>query len=294
MNHVVTLICDPERPQLDDRLCLAIAAEIGVGEVDWLQEGVACDIKIRAGLDAQKVERQVAGQIENLQIDVVVQPDANRRKKLLIADMDSTIIEQECIDELAAEVGMKEQVAAVTERAMNGEIDFEVALRQRVALLENLNSNVVAKVLKERITLTPGAMELVSTMRANGYYCVLVSGGFTAFASEIAARVGFDEFRANSLIVRGGEFAGRVVEPILGEQAKLDAMNEICATQELVLQDVIAVGDGANDLPMILSAGCGVAFRAKPVVSAKSKINITYGDLTALLYVQGYRESEFG
>ncbi len=293
MNHVLTLICDSKGQLLEREFCQAIATEIGIDQTEWLREGVACDIKIDPNLRHDEVQRLVAEHTAGLKIDAIIQPSENRKKKLLIADMDSTIIEQECIDELAAEVGLKPQVASITEQAMNGEIGFEMALRKRVALLAGLDCEVVAKVLNDCITITPGALELVATMRANSGYCALVSGGFTVFAEQIAGMVGFNEFRANILLSRDGKFTGQVAEPILGQQTKLDTLIELCGTQGMELKDTIAVGDGANDLPMILGAGSGVAFRAKPSVAAKSDININHGDLTALLYLQGYRQEEF-
>lgn len=227
-------------------------------------------------------------------VDIAVQPwHENRRKALLLADMDSTMIQQECIDELAAEVGVKDRVAAITRRAMNGEIEFEAALRERVALLEGLPVSVIDQVVATRIELMPGGPELVRTMRNNGAYCALVSGGFTDFTSRIAEIIGFQENRANRLEQQGGRLKGTVVEPILGKQAKLDAMNELCERLNLTHSDVLAVGDGANDLAMIKAAGIGVALHAKPSVAAQADVRIDNGDLTALLYLQGYREEEF-
>ncbi|MCB1508194.1 MAG: phosphoserine phosphatase SerB, partial [Hyphomicrobiaceae bacterium] len=210
----------------------------------------------------------------------------------LIADMDSTMIGQECIDELAAELGLKDKIATITERAMRGEIDFEPALRERVALLKGLDASVVDTVIAERITLTPGGPELVRTMRANGGFTALVSGGFTLFTSVIAERIGFDTTSANILNVEDGKLAGTVAEPILGRQAKLDALRAHAEARGLSLAETMAVGDGANDLAMIEAAGMGVAFRAKPAVAAKARAQIHHSDLTALLYMQGYTDSE--
>jgi len=222
-----------------------------------------------------------------------VQPVGVRRKKLFLADMDSTMIGQECIDELADLVGMKAHVAAITERAMRGEIEFEPALRERVALLKDLPARVVDEVLEKRITLTPGGRALVATMRAHGAYTCLVSGGFTLFTSAVAARIGFQENRANELIVRDGKFTGEVKEPILGRAAKLATLVDLMESFDLDDIDSVVVGDGANDLAMIQAAGLGVAYHAKPAVAAAAAARIDHGDLTALLYAQGYRREEF-
>jgi phosphoserine phosphatase len=229
----------------------------------------------------------------DMPIDVVVQPVSDRRKKLFLADMDSTMIGQECIDELADFAGLKAHVAAITERAMRGEIEFEPALRERVALLKDLKVGVVDEVLASRITLTPGGRELVQTMRANGAYTCLVSGGFTLFTAKVAELVGFQENRANVLHVADGKLTGTVAEPILGKAAKLATLVELRESFDLDNLDTMAVGDGANDLAMIQDAGLGVAYHAKPAVAAAAAARIDHGDLTALLYAQGYKRSEF-
>ena len=276
---------------------LAAAAAEALGRptsgIDWLAPAIACDIALEAGADpvaALAILRAVLGRSP---IDVAVQEMATRRKSILIADMDSTMIGQECIDELAAEVGLKDHVAAITARAMNGEIEFEPALRERVALLAGLPVTVIEKVIASRITLMPGGRALVATMRANGGYTALVSGGFTAFTGPVGALIGFDENRANILIAEEGRLAGTVAEPILGKQAKVDALVEIAARLGRTPADAIAVGDGANDLGMIARAGTGVALHAKPAVAAEADIRIDHGDLTALLYLQGYRQRDF-
>ncbi|HMJ28665.1 MAG TPA: phosphoserine phosphatase SerB, partial [Xanthobacteraceae bacterium] len=216
-----------------------------------------------------------------------------RRKKLLLADMDSTMIEQECIDELADYAGLKAHVARITERAMRGEIEFEPALRERVALLKGLPVSVVDEVLQKRITPTPGGRELVATMRAHGAYTCLISGGFTLFTGAVARMLGFQEHRANELIVQDGKLTGEVKEPILGRAAKLATLIELRESFDLDDIDTLAVGDGANDLDMIQVAGLGVACHAKPAVAAAAAARIDHGDLTALLYAQGYRRDEF-
>lgn len=203
------------------------------------------------------------------------------------------MIGQECIDELAAEVGLKDMVAAITARAMNGEIAFEPALRERVALLRDLDTSVIDTVIATRVTLTPGGIELVRTMKAKGCYTALVSGGFTSFTTRVAAMIGFDENRANLLLEKDGRLTGEVAEPILGRQAKVDALEELATRLGITPADAIAVGDGANDLGMLHLAGSGVALHAKPSVAAEAKIRIDHGDLTALLYLQGYRKTDF-
>jgi phosphoserine phosphatase len=216
-----------------------------------------------------------------------------RRKKLFLADMDSTMIGQECVDELADYAGLKAHVADITERAMRGEIEFEPALRQRVALLRGLAVGVVDEVLKQRITPTPGGRQLVMTMRAHGAYTCLISGGFTLFTNAVAAMIGFQENRANELKIEDGKLAGRVAEPILGRAAKLATLIELRESFDLDDIDTLATGDGANDLGMIEAAGLGVAYHAKPAVAAAAAARIDHGDLTALLYIQGYRRDEF-
>ncbi len=226
-------------------------------------------------------------------VDVAVQDETTRRKKILIADMDSTMIDQECIDELADEVGLKEKVAAITARSMNGEIAFEPALRERVALLKNLDMAVVDRIIANRLTLASGGRALVKTMRKAGAYTALVSGGFDVFTNRIAAMLGFHENRANRLIEANGRLTGEVAAPILGRAAKAEALHEISVRLGLTPVDAIAVGDGANDLDMIRLSGTGVALHAKPSVAAEAKVRIDHGDLTALLYLQGYRREEF-
>lgn len=226
-------------------------------------------------------------------IDLALQPAEGRRKKLLLADMDSTLIDQECIDELAAAAGVGAEVAAITERAMQGALDFDGALLARVALMKGLAESVIADVLAARITLRPGGAALVATMKAAGAYTALVSGGFTAFAAPIAAQLGFHEARANRLLIEAGRLTGDVARPILGRAAKAEALAALCAAHRLTAREVMAVGDGANDLAMLKAAGAGVAFRAKPIVAAECTLRIQHGDLTALLYLQGYRREDF-
>ena len=293
MALVATLVANPSNPVLTPKLGEAAADAARSRSLYWLADGVACDIPLADGMAAEDYLSLLRATVAGQPVDVVVQEVETRRKKLLIADMDSTMIGQECIDELAAEVGLKDLVSAITARAMNGEIAFEPALRERVALLKGLDAAVIEQVIANRITLTPGGIELVRTMKANGAYTALVSGGFTSFTSRVAAMIGFDENRANILLEQDGLLVGEVAEPILGKQAKVDALNELATRLNISPADAIAVGDGANDLGMLHLAGSGVAIHAKPAVAAEAKIRIDHGDLSALLYLQGYRKADF-
>jgi len=264
------------------------------GPAQWLWDEVAADIPFGDGHeDIAAIAKRLREAREDLPIDIVVQPVLGRRKKLFLADMDSTMIGQECIDELADFVGLKAHVAAITERAMRGEIEFEPALRERVALLKGLPVDVIDKVIEERITLTPGGRELVATMRAHGAYTCLISGGFTLFTKTIAEKIGFQENRGNELIVHDGKLTGEVKEPILGRDAKLATLIELREGFDLDNIDTLVVGDGANDLGMVQEAGLGVAYHAKPAVAAAAAARIDYGDLTALLYAQGFTREAF-
>ena len=294
MSLVATLICNPASPSLDSTLVETARAILpGAGAAQWLFDGVAADIPFANPDDRGAVVKRLREALGDLPVDVVVQPEIGRRKRLFLADMDSTMIGQECIDELADLVGVKARVAAITERAMRGEIEFAPALRERVSLLNGLPTSVVDDVLQKRITLTPGARELVQTMRAHRAYTCLVSGGFTVFTGPVAAMIGFQENRANTLLAEYGKFTGKVAEPILGREAKFDTLIELTESFELDDIDTIAAGDGANDIPMIQAAGLGVAYHAKPAVAAAATARIDHGDLTALLYAQGYKRSEF-
>ena len=294
MSLVATLICNPANPALDSTIVDGARAVLpSAGPARWLFDEVAVDIPFDSTDDLRTIEGRLRQARGDLPIDIVVQPIATRRKKLFLADMDSTMIGQECIDELAAFVGVKAHVAAITERAMRGEIEFEPALRERVALLKGLPVSVVDEVLAKRITLTPGGRELVMTMRAHGAYTCLISGGFTLFTNAVAAKIGFQENRANELVVHDGKFTGEVQEPILGREKKLATLIELLESFDLDDIDTMVTGDGANDLDMIQHAGLGVAYHAKPAVAAAAAARIDHGDLTALLYAQGYRREEF-
>jgi phosphoserine phosphatase len=296
MTYVATLIStSPAAPLGDDAVEAVRHALTADAEPVWLDHGVAADILFNpsGGNDNRAMTERARQALSTRPVDVVVQPADGRRKRLFLADMDSTMIGQECIDELADFVGKKAQVAAITERAMRGEIEFAPALIKRVALLAGLPADVIETVIAERISLTPGARTLVATMRANGTYTCLVSGGFTLFATKIAAMIGFDEARANKLeIDKNGRLTGHVVEPILGRDAKLATLIELREQRGLGEENTLAIGDGANDLAMIGAAGLGVAYHAKPAVAAAAAARIDHSDLTALLYVQGYRRSE--
>lgn len=267
------------------------AAEDALGGVrgrQWVEEGRACDLLLESSDGARAaLEGLIPG------IDVVVQPATSRRRRLLAADMDSTMIGVECIDELADYAGVKAQVAAVTERAMRGELDFEAALDARVALLRGLEEDAIDRCREERVTLMPGARTLVRTMRAHGAFALLVSGGFTRFAEPVAEAIGFDAVAANALDILGGRLAGTVRKPVVGAQGKRSALLDAAARQSVPLADTLAVGDGANDIPMLREAGLGVAYRARPLVAAAADARIDANDLTALLYAQGYSRREW-
>jgi phosphoserine phosphatase len=288
--HVVTLLTSPAVPSLDPALVDSLRSAWGGGAAQWLAPDEAAEFPV-AARPADLWE--VWAELQPLRVDLVLQPAEGRRKRVLLADMDSTMIGQECIDELADVAGVGDRVKDITARAMNGELDFEGALRERVALLRGLDSAVIETVLRERITFTPGGRELIATMKAAGGRAVLVSGGFTAFTGHVASALGFDENRANTLLVDNGRLTGTVAEPILGREAKVAALHETVAALGATPADVIAVGDGANDLGMLKLAGAGVALHAKPVVAAEVDRRINFGDLTALLYLQGYARDAF-
>jgi phosphoserine phosphatase len=284
---VVTLIGSP----LDRGLAEDVRARWRGGATDWLSPGHALSFAVPA-MPADADADAVGCELRANGCDLAVQ-HRSRRREVLLADMDGTMIGQECIDELADIAGVGQAVAAITARAMNGEIDFDGALQARVALLAGLDAGAIDRVWNERISLAPGARTLLATMRAHGAHAALVSGGFTVFTARVAAALGFDEHRANALPVIDGRITGKVAEPILGRDAKVATLHEICRRIGCAADDVLAVGDGANDLAMLNSAGCGVALHAKPAVAGAAPIRIDHADLTSLLFLQGYREADF-
>jgi len=291
MPLAVCLIADPTGTPLDP----ALAAEAGrvLGATPrWLAESEACELMLEGG-DPGALARRVRRALGDSPLDVAVVDRAEPVKRLLISDMDSTIITVECIDELADVLGLKAEVAAITRRAMNGELDFKAALRHRVALLKGLPVAIIDEVYRERVRLMPGARTLIRTMRARGAITVLVSGGFEPFVERVTDEVGFDLGEANRLEIENGRLTGRVIEPIRDAGSKLATLRQLSARHGLQPAQTLAVGDGANDLPMLAAAGLGVAFRAHPRVIAASRVAITFGDLTALLYLQGIPKSAF-
>ncbi|WP_243611701.1 phosphoserine phosphatase SerB [Shimia aestuarii] len=287
---IATLLTAPSTPSLDPALVDSLRNAWGGGEATWLAPDEAAEFPLET-LPANQWE--VWAELQGMGVDLIVLPAEGRRKKMLLADMDSTMIQQECIDELADEAGVGDFVKDITARAMNGELDFEGALIERVGLLKGLDEAVIGKVLDTRITFMPGGKALLATMKANGAYAALVSGGFTAFTARVADTLGFDENRANTLLTADGKLSGDVGRPILGREAKVQALKDITTRLGLAHADVMAVGDGANDLGMLDLAGAGVALHAKPSVAAECDIRINHGDLTALLYIQGYAKPDF-
>jgi phosphoserine phosphatase len=294
MDNVLTLIAG--RGRLDesqvshvDATLRSAGAELAPPE--WLSYGQAVDLAF-GGLDTRDAVDLAIESVEYAPVDAVSQQIDGRRKKLLVADMESTVIENEMLDELAEEIGIRPQIAEITAKAMNGELDFADALRERVALLAGLEESALERA-RERIRITPGAGALVATMRAHGAHCALVSGGFSYYTDHVSRALGFDYHQANRLGIEGGKLTGEVLEPILGRDAKRDRLSTLAQERGVPLQAALAVGDGANDLDMLAAAGMGVAFHAKPVVARTADARIDHADLTALLYIQGYREEEF-
>ena len=295
MDFVLTLASDPRANSLDSSIAenaRAALARAGAepGQTDWLAPGIACDIP--CGALSPEASAAVRRELRRFPVDVIAQPAVGRRKAVLVADMDSTIITTESLDELARFAGVKERVQAITARSMNGEIDFARALRERVALLAGVPASALEAIAGE-VVLTPGAKLLVRTMRAAGAYTLLVSGGFTRITARVRALAGFHRDSANELEIKDGRLTGQVIEPILDREGKKAALEDAARTRSVSLAAAMAVGDGANDLAMIRAAGLGVAFRARPVLAAAARARIDHGDLTALLYVQGFRRDEF-
>jgi phosphoserine phosphatase len=287
VKNTLVLIANPARPALDEALVQAAtemlrAGGAKVGRADWLARGIACDLPFDGP----------ASEVRLPKVDAVVVASDGRRKKLLVADMESTMIANEMLDELAEFLGLREKIAGITRRAMNGEIDFADALRERVGLLKGLPVGKLDEAAR-RIRYTPGGATLVATMKQQGAFCALVSGGFTYFTGPVRDRLGFELDAANRLQHDGKTLSGTVEPPILGTEAKLATLRQLAQERSLPLSAAVTVGDGANDLPMLQAAGLGVAFRAKPAVAAQVQAQIDHGDLTALLYLQGYRRNEF-
>ncbi|HEY0292844.1 MAG TPA: phosphoserine phosphatase SerB [Hansschlegelia sp.] len=291
-NLVAVLIASPAATVLDEALLKRASETLGGVGPRILKPGVAAEFALEAG-DAAVLRASLAAALDGAPVDIAVLPAEGRRKRLLIADMDSTFIEQECIDELAEALGLAQLIAPITQRAMRGEIAFEPALRERVALFKGfVVDDVTAAILHDRVTFTPGGRTVVATMRAHGAYTALVSGGFTSFTGPVAAAIGFDENRANVLETEGGRLKGTLLEPVLGLQAKVVALDDLASSRGLTRADAIGVGDGANDVAMLAAVGLGVGFRPKPGVAEAADVRIDHGDLTALLYLQGYAEDE--
>jgi phosphoserine phosphatase len=287
---IATLLCKPGTKALIPSLTQSLMSAWEGRNLNWLAAMEAVEFELLA---TPNNLWEVWLDMQDLGIDLIVQPKAGRQKKMLLADMDSTMIEQECIDELAKEAGVGARVSDITARAMNGDLEFEQALRERVGLLKGLTKEIIKQVYQKKITFTPGGEVLVATMRAHNGYATLVSGGFTDFTKLVAAKLGFNEHRANILLYANGVLNGQIGAPILGGKEKVTALHEITAAQGLNADDVLAVGDGANDLGMLQSAGIGVALHAKPTVQSQVSVRVNHGDLTALLYLQGYLKSEF-
>jgi phosphoserine phosphatase len=291
-DHVATFVAGPGAELNAETLARALReAGVNASRVDWLAEGRAADAFFECD-DASAIGARLHAALEDERVDAIAQPAACRRKQLLVADMDSTMIEQECLDELADMVGLRARIAAITERAMQGELVFEEALIERVRLLKGVTLAQIETLLA-RITLTPGARMLVRTMRAHGAHTVLVSGGFAQFTEPVAARIGFHETRANRLEIKDGALTGVVLQPVQGREGKRAALAELRDARGLAREKTLAIGDGANDVDMLREAGLGVAYHAKPKVAEAAGARIDHADLTALLYVQGYRRGEF-
>lgn len=293
MELVATLIANPKKQPLTAALAQSIVQSLATRGIhtesqQWLSEGVALDLFISS--DVVTADKKLQAALGAHAIDSIVQPIHGRRKKLLVADMESTIITIEALDELAEFAGIKEKIVTITARAMNGELDFEAALKERVMLLKNLPEATLQKVLDEKMQIMQGARELVATMKKNGAHCILVSGGFDFFTSHVREMLGFDEDYSNRLEIQNGKLTGHVIPPILGKEAKLQTLNNTCIRLGILPEEALAVGDGANDLPMLLAAGLGVAYHAKPTVRTQAKFRINHANLKALLYAQGYSQ----
>ena len=293
-SYVLTLIGNLESVPLEPVHIERVRRRLATtGETDWLAEGEACDLFVDSLLSAAAIAEQARDALSGAAIDTVCTSIEGRRKKLLISDMDSTVIDQECIDELGDALGVGSQIREITAAVVNGDISFSDALRKRLALMIGMDRRLLKSVYEERISLKEGARTLVQTMRHHGAFCILVSGGFSYFTRRIAERIGFHGHQGNELAFEDGKLTGEALEPILGRSAKLDTLRSLCDEKGLKSSDVLALGDGANDIKMIEAAGLGVAFHASESLKKHANACIDHGDLTALLYIQGFRKSEF-
>lgn len=290
MTYTATFVTTPDyAPEMPD-FSASMQHMLG-GTVRWLDEGIACDI--RGVTPTPDMHSRISAFCADKPIDWMMQPQEERRKKLLISDMDSTIIRQECIDELADMAGVKARVSEITERAMQGELDFSESLRARVALLEGLPLEMLQRVWQERITVNAGATTLVRTMKAQGAFTMLVSGGFTFFCEKVADAAGFDAYHANILHHEAGKLTGKLIPPLLHSASKAEYLHAACKVRGIAITETLAVGDGANDKEMIMAAGCGIAYYAKPILADHADACVQHTDLTTLLYFQGYSSSIF-
>lgn len=292
-SYVLTVIGNarsPLEPAHIERVCQRLPT---TGKVDWLAEDEACDLFIESPLSAADIGEQARDALSGTALDTVCACIEGRRKKLLISDMDSTLIDQECIDELGDAIGLGSQIREITAAVVRGDMRFSDALRERMALMKGMKCSLLESVYEERISLKTGARTLVQTMRHHGAFCFLVSGGFSFFTRRIAERIGFHDHQGNELVFEDGKLTGEVLEPILGRSAKLNILMDLCNEKGLEASEVLAVGDGANDIKMIKAAGLGIAFHASDSLREQTNACIDHGDLTALLYIQGFRKSEF-
>ncbi len=290
--YVAVLVSNPGEALLTPEIVQPVRDRLQGDTISWLADRQACEFLLDSEPDPALI-RDIRARLRRSQVDFCLLPGANRKKRVLFADMDSTMILEESLDELAAHVGIGDEVKKITAAAMNGELEFEEAVQYRVGLLAGLEVSVIDRVVENRITLAPGGQQLVATMKAHGAYSVLVSGGFDDFTSVVATRLGFDEFRANALLKRDGKLTGEPGTPILGRKSKAKLLTEVTERLGLRAEDVLAVGDGANDLDMLRMAGIGVAHNAKPAVAARSRHVLEFADLSGLLFLQGYRLDEF-
>jgi phosphoserine phosphatase len=297
MDDILTLVAseqskDALNPWVLANLDATLAHQgVFVEEITWLSAGRACDAPLKSDHPPSDLEDRVRTFFDDAPLDLMVGPVRGRRKQLLVADMDQTIITRETLDEMAVHAGLRDEIAAITARTMRGELEFEEALRKRLGMLKGLPEDALRKALAD-IELSPGAKTLVATMNAHGAYTALVSGGFTYFTDPVKATCGFQFAAGNELIIEDGKLAGAVTEPILGKEAKVEILNRLANEQGITAHDALTIGDGANDLGMIEAAGLGVAYYGKPVLTDAARVRIEYTDLRTALYFQGYSDAE--